>query len=156
MRGFAACVLVVLAAGCGGGGKTPDQQRYPFLVSLDEAWKIAKETHERFRDAVVKGDLEKLHKLFSLPTRKDSPIEALKEDYVKNKEEYVMRAKTSKLMKVFPPNTDQPFIDLRIEHYDGKGEFWRLTLEEKQWRIARSGRSVLELEYNDGEAPPGR
>ena len=142
------CLAGAAIQGCGRTQKETSDAHYPFLVSGPEAERIASDMVRRVRTLMEKGDMEGYHKLCCLRRRQENTVQHLRENYDKNPEENRLRARTTQLLRVFPPGRSDPFIDLAVSHGDQDKEFWRLVYEEGEWRVAGMGRKIADLGYN--------
>ncbi len=150
-------ILAVLGVLAGCGQESGWAERHPFLVSVDESWRVSRAMLEKVTASLQEGDVDGFRTSLAIRARGQFPAEKLREDYENHKEEFVNRVRTAKLMHVVPPNLDSPFIDMKILHHDNAIEWWRLAYEEKEWRIQKMGLTILDLEYNTlGAAGPGR
>ncbi len=153
---LAAAALVCLAAGCDGKNKDGSTENHPFLISIEASWDVARDMTRKVREAVEAGDMTRFQALLALRTRDTLPIAKLQADFDAHREEYVNRVKTAKIMHVVRPVLDSPWVDVKLLHFDNTVEWWRLAYEEGDWRIQKTGLTILDLEYNAPAAPSPR
>lgn len=152
-RILAVTALACLAAGC---GKKEGTENHPFLISIDASWDVAREMNQKVREAVESGDMTRFQALLALRTQDVLPLAKLQADYEAHRQEYINRVKTAKIMHVVRPVLDSPWVDMKLLHFDNTVEWWRLAYEGGEWRIQKTGLTILDLEYNAPAAPAPR